>query len=265
VWTLIATPAVAQSTTEDGIRAVLRGDYRAAARILRPLADDAARPDPVAQFFLAVLYETGEGVQLDQGRACGLFRRSAEHRHAFAEQSATIAASLLEPLGDAASIFCVANESWQGGPPLSFTLGSEHRIVFADTSVTVTHGEQEQRIIARLSPDSAHFAIQYTPLAVSRPSSMRRHFFHWFQWAPDSTVKPTSWTLSWTLSEVVGDRWIVITHADGLATVNGPTRPDSHEAGLLVRLRASTGGEAELRIVGGTSPRTEVIPWQGNR
>lgn len=52
--TLLAAPAAAQSTTEDGIRAMLRGDYRAAAGILRPLAEDAARPDPAAQFFLAI-------------------------------------------------------------------------------------------------------------------------------------------------------------------------------------------------------------------
>ena len=43
VLTLLAAPAAAQSSTEDGIRAVLRGEYQAAVRILRPLADDAAR------------------------------------------------------------------------------------------------------------------------------------------------------------------------------------------------------------------------------
>jgi len=142
---VLAAPAAAQSTTEDGIRAMLRGDHQVAFRILRPLADDAAHPDPVAQFFLAVLYETGQGVRNDMGRACGLFLRSAAHAHPFAEQSAAIAANLQQQLGDGASMLCVANERWQGGPPLSFDLGPGHRIVCADTSVTVTHGEQEQR------------------------------------------------------------------------------------------------------------------------
>ena len=50
-FTLLPTSAAAQSTTEDGIRAMLRGEYQAAARILRPLADHAPQPDPVAQFF----------------------------------------------------------------------------------------------------------------------------------------------------------------------------------------------------------------------
>ena len=65
IW-MLAAPAFAQSTTEDGIRAVLHGDYKAAVRILKPLADDFEHPDPVAQFFLAVLYEVGEGVRRDE-------------------------------------------------------------------------------------------------------------------------------------------------------------------------------------------------------
>lgn len=121
VFTLLATSAAAQSTTEDGIRAMLRGDYRAAARILRPLADDAARPDPVAQFFVAMLYDTGQGVERDEARACGLFLRAAGGAHPFSEQAAAIGAFKREQLGDAASLLCVAEESWQGGPPQSYS------------------------------------------------------------------------------------------------------------------------------------------------
>jgi TPR repeat protein len=79
--TLLACPAAAQSPIEGGIRAVLQGDYHAAARILRPLADDPARPDPVAEFFLAILYDTGRGVQRDMGRACALFLHSSAASH----------------------------------------------------------------------------------------------------------------------------------------------------------------------------------------
>ena len=137
VFALLATPAAAQSTTEDGIRAMVRGDYQAAARILRPLADDTDRPDPVAAFFLALLYDTGRGIRGNQERACGLFLRSAVSAHPFTEQSAAIAAAMRHQLGAAASRSCVADERWQGGPPQSFILGPSHRIVFADTSITV--------------------------------------------------------------------------------------------------------------------------------
>ncbi len=143
VLALFAPAAAGQSTTEDGIRAVLRGDYQAAARVLRPLADDEARPDPVAQFFLAILYETGQGVPADMGRACRLFQRSSTREHPFSEQSAAVAAIIRDQLGGAASPLCVTDNRWRGGPSQSFALGPDHRIVFADTSIRVTYGERE--------------------------------------------------------------------------------------------------------------------------
>ena len=121
-FTLLAASLVPQSTREDGIRAMVRGDYLAAARIFRPLADEATPPDPVAQFFLAMLYETGRGVKADNGRACSLFLSAARHPHPFTEQAAAIASSLQDQLGGANSLLCVAEEHWQGGPPQSFVL-----------------------------------------------------------------------------------------------------------------------------------------------
>jgi hypothetical protein len=264
VWTLLATPVLAQSTTEDGIRAVLRGEYDAAARILRPLADDTGRPDPVAQFFLAVLYETGQGVRPDLARACGLFLRAAAQTHPFSQQSAAIAAHLRGQFGDGAPLLCPPDERWQGGPPQAFSLGPRHRIGFADTNVTVTHGEQETRMTILIPPGAAFLPIKYTPLTVTKPIAERRHFFEWFQWTPDVPANPSSWTLTWMLSEVVAEQWIAF-REERLAVVNGPTRPESHEATNGVRLRVNENGAAVLTILGGTSPRPEVIPWQGSR
>jgi hypothetical protein len=101
--------------------------------------------------------------------------------HAFSEQSAAIAASLWDQLGGGAHLLCVANESWQGGPPQSFSLGPGHRIVFADTNVTVTHGEQETRTVVIIQLDAGFLPIQYTPLTITKPFGARRHFFQWFQ------------------------------------------------------------------------------------
>lgn len=260
VFTLLATRAAAQSTTEDGIRALLRGEYKTAARILRPLADDAAQPDPVAQFFLAFLYATGQGVGGDHARACGLFLRAGRRAHPFTEQSAAIATLMSEQFGGGASLFCVADESWQGGPPQSFALGPGHRIVFADSSVTVTHDEREQRTSLRLPVGTAYLPIQYTALDVTRPTVARRHFFQWFVWMPNTTVNPSSWTLSWTLSEVVADQWFIpIAHEKSLAAVTAATRPATYDVSTLVRLRVNERGEAEFAIAGGTAARTEVI------
>jgi len=265
VLTLFAATAGAQSTTEDGIRAMLRGDYKAAVAILRPLAEDTGRPDPAAQFFLAVLYETGHGVKADMARACGLFARSALREHPFAEQSAAIARNMRDQLGDGASMLCVANETWRGGPLQSIDLGPGHQITFTDTSVVVTHAEQETRTLWKLPPEAIVLPIQYTPLNVSRPVSLRRHFLQFFQWMPDESANPSSWTLTWALSEVVGDQWLMITYEASLAVVNGPGRPDARDMSNFVRLRVNANGEAEFSITGGTRPRTELIPWKASQ
>lgn len=261
VLTLLAKPAAAQSTTEDGIRAMLRGDYQVAARLLRPLADDTTQPDPIAQFFLAVLYETGKGVKADMSRACTLFSRSASRDHPFSEQAAAIARNMLDLLGNGASLMCVANESWRGGPPQSIVLGPDHRIVFTDTSVTVTYGEQETRTFWEQPAKAFILPIQYTPVTVTQPIAGQRHFLQFFQWMPDESANPSSWTLTWALSEVVGDQWLLVTYETSLAVVSGSARPDSRNLKDLVRLGTNAKGEAEFTITGG-SRRTEVIPVQ---
>lgn len=263
VLTLLATPAAAQPTREDGIRAMVDGDYRAAVRILRPLADDAARPDPVAQFLLAILYDTGHGG--DSLRACGLFLRAATPANPFMEQSSAIAALMREEHGSWASLLCVADERWQGGPPQSVVLAPGHRIVFADTSITTEYDGREQRTSLLLPVGVAYLPIQYTPVAVTRPVTARRHFLQWFGWTPDTTLNPSSWTLGWTLLEVVGADLFFMTSEKRLAIVSGRTPPASYGLDDLVRLQVNASGEAEVTIAGGSSPRTEVIPWPVSR
>ena len=260
---LLAAPAAAQPTTEDGIRAVVSGEYAAAARILRPLAEDLERPDPVAQFFLALLYESGHGVERDTSRACGLFLRAGARIHPFSAQAAAIAALLQEQMGGP-SLLCVAEERWQGGPPRSFALGPDHRAVFADTSITVTHGDRGTRTIM-IPSEGAFMSVHYTPLDVTQPAHRRRHFFQFFHWAPEAASNPRSWTVGWTLSEVVGEQWIAQTGETRLAVASGPPRADSPDLASLVRLQANAKGEAEVTILGGPAPRTEVIPAGSGR
>ena len=260
---LLFTPAAdAQQTTEDGIRTMLRGDHQAAARVLRPLADDDARPDPVAQFFLAMLYETGLGVPNVLGRGCSLFVRASTREHPFSEQAAALAAISRNQIGGMASLVCVADERWRGGPAQSFVLGPGHRIVFTDTSIRVTDREREQQTVLRLPTDAAMLPIRYTPLDVTRPHLTRRHFFQWFYWTRDPAL-PSSSTLGWTLSEVVDDRWIVITSEKNLVVAHSPTPLTSAELANLVRLQVNADGEAEFSVPAGASSRTEIVRSQG--
>lgn len=200
VFLLFATPAAAQSTTEDGMRAMLRGDYPAALRILRPLADDTAHPAPAAQFFLGILTDTGHTGS--NTRACGLFLRSAAGRpNPIAAQSAALAAVVRDQLGDGASFFCIADEGWQGGPPLTFTLGPEHLVIFTDRSIRVIYKDKEQFTNLLPSPDVVYLPITYTPLTVARPVPATRHFLQSFMWVREPAARPVSWKLYWTLTE----------------------------------------------------------------
>ena len=262
-FALVASAAAAQSNTEAGIRAVLRGDRQTAVRILQPLADDVAHPDPVAQFFLALAYES-KAPGGDNERACGLFLRAANQGGPFAEMSAALAFFIRQrELGDS-PMMCVAEERWQGGPPQSFVLGPDHRIVFTDTSITVTYRDEDQRSFVIMPPGDA-LKVVYTPVDVTRPTVARRHFFQWVGWFPDASAAVSSWVLNWTLIEVVGDQWIQVAFEKSLQVAQVPTRPDPTDVSALVHLRVNGSGEVEYEITGGPYPRTALIPWQGKR
>jgi Sel1 repeat len=86
--------SAAQSSAAAGIRALAAGDYPTAARLLHPLAEDASQPDPLAQFFMAMLYRTGSGVSGDPLRACALNRHSAIAANPFMNQARSIEQAL---------------------------------------------------------------------------------------------------------------------------------------------------------------------------
>ena len=67
---------------EDGVAAYRQGDFAAAIRLLRPLADAG---DAKAQFHLGRMYALGEGVGQDPGQAIAWYRKAAQHGDAEAE------------------------------------------------------------------------------------------------------------------------------------------------------------------------------------
>jgi hypothetical protein len=256
ILALLATPAAAQSTTEDGMRAMLAGDYPTALRILRPIADDTAHPDPVAQFFLGILTDTGHTA--NNTRACGLFLRAASRPNPFAEQSAALAAVVRDQLGDGASLFCIAEEGWQGGPPLTFNLGPEHQVIFTDRSMRVIYKDKEQLTNLIPSADVVYLPIQYVPLTVRRPAPATRHFLQSFMWQRDPADRPLSWKLYWALTEVIEDQ-MILNASEVLMVVSGGAGPPSQDVSNLARIHVNANGEAEFTITGGSAPRTEVI------
>src|SRR4051812_45559490 len=97
VLTICLVPRVsaAQAPAAAGIRALAAGDYPTAARLLRPLAEDTPQPDPLAQFFMAMLYRAGSGVYSDPLRACALNRHSATPVNPFMNQALFIEQALV--------------------------------------------------------------------------------------------------------------------------------------------------------------------------
>lgn len=76
-----ALPATAQ-TFEEALAAYERGDYDAAYRGFRSLAEQG---DAIAQNNLGVMYGTGEGVPQDYAEAVKWYRRAAEQGDANAQ------------------------------------------------------------------------------------------------------------------------------------------------------------------------------------
>ena len=67
---------------EDGVAAYRQGDFAAAIRLLRPLADAG---DAKAEFHLGRMYALGQGVGQDPGQAITWYRKAAQHGDAEAE------------------------------------------------------------------------------------------------------------------------------------------------------------------------------------
>jgi uncharacterized protein len=61
---------------EDSVAAYRQGDFAAAMRLLRPLADAG---DAKAEFHLGRMYTLGEGVGQDPGQAITWYRKAAQH------------------------------------------------------------------------------------------------------------------------------------------------------------------------------------------
>jgi TPR repeat protein len=80
---LMAGPAIAEPF-EDATKAFHRGDYEAAYRLIKPLAEKGL---PEAQFNLGLLYDTGQGVPQNYAEAATWYRKAAERGNAKSQYS----------------------------------------------------------------------------------------------------------------------------------------------------------------------------------
>lgn len=263
VFTITLWPcAVSAQSTADGVRAIVRGDYTSAVAILRPLAENRDHGDPVAQFFLGTLYQSGHGVTRAQFRACALFRASAIPANPFRHQALQLAAEILGPLGARGDQFCRADalDLRDKSPSASFTLGPEHTVNFDEGGITIRDHAAENRIVIEMLPGFVPLPPRYIALDVTKPAPMRRHFIQQFYWSPPPDAGSHTWTLAWGVVEILGTDYIPVTGEPDVLTATGAEPPSSFNPDDLVKLRVGASGEAEWVILSGPKVGTGILP-----
>jgi hypothetical protein len=131
----------AQATREDGLQAFVSGDYARAAQILGPLAEAPQSADGIAQFLMAMLYDTGQGVGRSTSLACGLFEKAADGTGPFADQAALLARALREERSPSALPCPLGPASRPAASPLFGTLSERTFSLAGDGLVAIARGD----------------------------------------------------------------------------------------------------------------------------
>lgn len=257
---LVSATAAAQTPLEDGARALVRGDYRTAAAMLRPLAE-GADADPAAQFLMGILYWSGRGVDANHASACSLFSDAATSTHVLAQPAMELADAMREQAGRGSMLFCA------GGPPprfthASFALGPGHRIDIADSDVVVTYNGAEKRVAMGLLPGWVPLPWRYTPVDVTRPAPGRRHFLQMYAWWRNPQDSPSVWRLGWLLGEAVDGDFVTVKMDPSLTTATGARPPMAVDVDSLARVLVNAAGDVEWNIGSGDALRRGIVPMR---
>ena len=258
---LAGSTASAQTTTRDGVLAIVRGDYDAAARILRPLAEEASQPDPIAQFFMAMMYGSGQGAAMDPIQACPLFLRAARSPNPFTNQALTLARAL-QNKSPAFARLCAAMsaDDYRSLPPTSIALGSSHSVVVSPGGVTVDYrGTRKHTTMLVGGVGWTFLPVRHVELAACQPRGAASHFIEFFMWSPDDTADSPAWKLGWMVFEVVGADLLAVTSEGNLLTSPSPP-PAALDVDRIAKLRCAENGEAEWAVLTTAPIRSAIIP-----
>ena len=267
---LTRSSAQAQSTTEDGVDAFLRGDYAQAADILKPIAERSRGSDDVASFFMAALYDAGLGVAPDPIRACALYARVGgplTRGGPFVHQALALVQSKSRSLGAERFAECTwrASIGWDHGfERETFALGAGHWVTLDLRDATIVYEGKETRSPAFIVTNrwTRVGSIRHTELAAGPLRLTRRHFIEIFKWEP---AQAQSWVLSWDVREVVRDTLVGVAREE-IATFDGPEPPSNHafDEPALTRLFVRDDGHVEWAVAG-RAPRSGVADTDEDR
>jgi hypothetical protein len=263
--------AAAQTGTADGVAALARGDYQRAIEILKPLAeDDWGGGDPAAQYFMAGLYESGDGVPVDPLRACALYARAvSQFENPFGQEASWLFGASISR-GQEFNDECqaLANVGFESGfQSATFDLGTGHSVDWKLSAATVTYEGRTKRVPMPLfvSRGPRFLPLQHTELATGPARSRPRHFIEVFVWQPSGKAGP--WKLHWFVFEVVRDEIITIEGSEPLVTMDGnaPPPPESFDPRQYAVLRVDDDGNAEWAVLKGPQRGTRRIESDAER
>jgi hypothetical protein len=262
LFLLVPCTAAAQGSRDEAIRLLVAGDYQRAAQALRPLAEDSTNGDPAAQFLLALLYDTGQGVPRNVMGACGLYRAAAAGGP-FRQTAGELGRMLHEDSPIPERLCSVG--PWHDRPAASFTLGPNHSVQYSSNTIVVRYQDAERRIVTGDLPGTVPLPVRYTPLDVTHPFRERRHFVQSFSWVPDNPASPASWTLTWGVVEIVGVELVHGAVERNVLMVAGAQRPTTTDVASLVRVYVNSSGEAEWTVTSGPNARSGILPRREQR
>lgn len=129
---LIATLSVRALAAgmQAGVEAYNRGDYAAALREFRPMAEQG---DADAQYYLGRMYDLGHGIPEDDGEAVKWLRRAVEHGHVSAQNH--LGEGVLEDDAEAVKLFRMAAEK-------GHAKGQNHLGIMYDWGADVSQGRR---------------------------------------------------------------------------------------------------------------------------
>ena len=139
---ILVIPAytTAQTAAADGVLALIHDDPSAAIRILGPLVEGRAEPDPLAAFFLALAYQFGGRGPSDPMRSCGLLMKAATPSNPLMRQAELLARQLHMNSGLARNQCEIAATRGWGEPAwTTFTLSPGHRVRIDRDGFSVEH------------------------------------------------------------------------------------------------------------------------------
>ena len=183
---LLIAPSVA-GEFEDGLSAWKGGDYAAALRLWRPLAD---QDHAAAEYNLALMYANGQGVPQDDAEAIKWYRRAAGHGYAPAQLAIGVSydegRGLPQSHSKAMKWYRIAAQqgdvtaqahAWTHllyGPWRARERLAGSRVVFACCRAGQYHGAKQSR--APLCARPWGHAGQCTGLSVVQPCGSRRRY-----------------------------------------------------------------------------------------